>query len=325
MYILQKCDKSLNLTEYKYLSKWNTADNKENGVLIFQERIEDSDLYRFKIDEKYLDFNNTEYFMNSEKTDTSILRCVYKNSIKDDILETVFITVHNKYLQFTDKLCLTNTPVTINVEILNSEEILLTEFLNKGLVTWKSDSDFSIYRERILQESHTRISNLLSLSNNDSNFTDLLKDKNIYYILDRLFDGYHLTTFSSNTLRKGDPDGRRYHVDYPYTSADNKNLPLLGVQVIFALDDFTIENGATMYLDKGETKYILVPKNSVIMYRGDLVHSQGINLTHNPRVAVLANFAHINIPAKDEIYKEIVNNNLQHLFLIENEKILRPL
>jgi hypothetical protein len=100
------------------------------------------------------------------------------------------------------------------------EEVYYLKFLRDGLITWEEKDEsylnnVSACKDKILSQSHTRISNLFSL---DPMFTNFLKVPTLKYILNRIFkdDQYHLTTYSSNTLRKEDNDERFFHVDYPY-------------------------------------------------------------------------------------------------------------
>jgi hypothetical protein len=185
------------------------------------------------------------------------------------------------------------------------EEMYYLKFLRDGLITWEEKDEnylnnVNACRVKVLFQSHTRISNLFSL---DPMFTAFLKVPTLKYILNRIFkkEQYHLTTYSSNTLRKHDKDGRVFHVDYPYHNLQSPYPDeILGVQVIYALDDFTIENGATIHVPNSHLNhcfpkqefipdnainFINVSKGSIIVYRGDMWHSQGINTTESPRVA----------------------------------------
>ncbi len=182
---------------------------------------------------------------------------------------------------------------------------------------------FSRLRAIVLDQDHTRISELLTL---DTEFSEILQHDILKVLLDILFpEGHHLTTYSSNTLRKRDKDQRAWHVDYPYhTIAGPYPKEILGVQVIIALNDFTIENGATMYLPQSfesgrfpdsntlsrarnvdAVEYMTIPKGAMVVYRGDLWHSQGINTTDDPRVALLANFSPLSVKAKDNIVGQL--------------------
>ena len=99
----------------------------------------------------------------------------------------------------------------------------------------------------------------------------------------------------------------------------------LGVQVIWTLDNFTEQNGATYYVPGShklrkwpdqndiDTKYFpkraTCEKGSLIIFFGKLWHTQGINSTDSPRSALLANFSPLYIPAKDNICEQIKSDD----------------
>jgi ectoine hydroxylase-related dioxygenase (phytanoyl-CoA dioxygenase family) len=58
------------------------------------------------------------------------------------------------------------------------------------------------------------------------------------------------------------------------------------VNAIVALDDFTPDNGATVI--GGEP--VLMPAGSVLLYRGDVEHGGGANVTDRPRLAVILGY-----------------------------------
>jgi ectoine hydroxylase-related dioxygenase (phytanoyl-CoA dioxygenase family) len=60
------------------------------------------------------------------------------------------------------------------------------------------------------------------------------------------------TTCSSNTLHFNKDGEIYFHVDYPYHDLGSSNFELL-VQVIITLNDFTIKNGATVFIGKAST------------------------------------------------------------------------
>ena len=145
---------------------------------------------------------------------------------------------------------------------------------------------------------------------------------------------YHLTTFSSNTLFKG-KDTRGYHVDWPYHkyNSDANDLNIIypgtgieGVQCILPLDDFTIENGATMYIPFShlarryptveilrtgsfttvnqerypcKKKYFIANVGDVVLYPATLWHSAGLNTTTRPRRSLLASYSPSHVSKKD--------------------------
>ena len=87
----------------------------------------------------------------------------------------------------------------------------------------------------------------------------------------------------------------------------------LAVQVIWTLDDFTENNGATYFVPGSHklrrwptenvegVRQAICSKGNIIIFYGKLWHTQGINNTNFPRAALLANFSVLNIPAKDSI------------------------
>jgi len=298
---------------------------RENAVLIFEEMIS-SRISRFKIGEKYIACVSENSFL-SEKSDDSTL-FVY------DKRKNIYYTIGGLCLTLTFNglsCCEENNDLIF--EYLSREECLYYKFKKEGIVTWQGNLDnIEEARNKILIEKHTRISNLFY----DELFVTFLKDETLKYLLDKIYNQkYHLTTYSSNTLRKEDKDGRFFHVDYPYHNIKSPYPDeILGIQVIYALDDFTIENGATMYIPESykahkfpnneivyqSIRYITVKKGEIIFYRGDIWHSQGINLTENPRVAILANFSPLNILAKDDVISQILNSKID--LRIVNGKVL---
>ncbi len=191
----------------------------------------------------------------------------------------------------------------------------------------------------------------------DSAFYKLLKNSSIKKAVASLLqtDNFHCTTFSSHTLFPN-VDKRCYHVDWPYHKytkdyLESKNgednatddliysSRLVGVQVIIPLDNFTEENGATMYVPysnlarrypsvellktgyfsaafdeddseerkerKQSQKFVCKKRfmtgnvGDVFVYPSTLWHSQGLNTTSEIRRALLINFSPKDIPVKD--------------------------
>ncbi len=139
------------------------------------------------------------------------------------------------------------------------ERIFLNLFQEHGYIIFKhaiSEPIIDLARMKILEKKESRISNLFELD--QELFVSILKIPILKVILDEIFvrdKEYHLTTYSSNTLRFCEEGEIHFHVDYPYhdLSYDLKNSKcdsLLGVQVIIPLNDFTIENGATLFIGK---------------------------------------------------------------------------
>lgn len=168
----------------------------------------------------------------------------------------------------------------------------------------------------------------------DCKYVKLFKHSSIKESIKELLniENVHLTTLSSHTLYPN-KDVRNWHVDWPYHSYgtgpyDTSRLD--GCQVIIPLDNFAIENGATMYIPYShlvysyptvdkltqssfilnakednereypmKKKYMIGEIGDVFIYPSTLWHSSGLNITDTPRRALLANFSPINIPKKD--------------------------
>jgi hypothetical protein len=139
------------------------------------------------------------------------------------------------------------------------ERVLLNQFQERGYIIFRNaipEHITDLARAKILEKVETRISNLFELE--QELFVSILKTPILKVILDEVFKegSYHLTTYSSNTLRFNKDDEIYFHVDYPYHGLNHdlgsNNCDLLGVQVIITLNDFLIENGATLFHWKRE-------------------------------------------------------------------------
>jgi hypothetical protein len=201
---------------------------------------------------------------------------------------------------------------------------MLKSFQRNGIIFLQgsvADQDLKTAMEVLLAEQSSRVSKLLT---RNEVFAKFLQNPKLKNLLDLLFpEGHHLTTYSSNSVVKGN-DKVFWHTDYPYHDIYGIYPDeLLGVQVNFALTDFTVDNGATMYvpqshlrhrfpepfLDKNcNVEHMVVPKGTIIIYRGDLWHSQGINNTDQVRSVLLANFSPLKVPAKGKIAESVGTN-----------------
>lgn len=285
------------------------------GELFHLERISEG-LVRIKNDENncYVGFKYGEPYYTDRSDDNTLI--LYRNEC--------YFTTDNRIVKISDghlwgmEYCAPHYHP--NLIIACRDDILYNRFKREGIVTWRFDHpDETILdsaRNKILREGHTRISEIITRG---WEFKHFLKDPILRGVLDRVFsDSYHLTTYSTNTLRREDGDNRNMHTDYPYHDLEPPYPDkILGIQIILALDDFTRDNGATIYIPRSfqARKYpdvnsdwvrkdracMTVPKGTIILFRGDLWHSQGINNTNNPRVAVLANFSPSSVPAKDDM------------------------
>jgi hypothetical protein len=320
--------------KWEYLCEDNNLDEREEAIMIVEE-IVNSKISRFKIDDKYIGCVLGKAFMTDKEDDSTLF--IYEKN------ENRYMTVGGMYLTLIDhslQCCEENEDLIL--ERLNENDKLFYKFKSDGMIVWQGDFalDFDLVdeaRNKIASQKHTRIRDLLC---DDKIFPLFLKNDRMKYLLDKIYnEKYHLTTYSSNTLRKEDRDERSFHVDYPYHTIESPYPDkILGVQVIYALDDFTVENGATMYIPQSYKthrfpdnkifynkrnliKYITVPKGSIILYRCDTWHSQGINITDEPRVAILANFSPLHISAKDDVVSQVLRAT-SDLKIIDGKVIL---
>lgn len=135
-------------------------------------------------------------------------------------------------------------------------------------------------------------------------FVELLDHHGLACLLDDLLGADHLLSdYSLNVVHR---DGRsdRWHIDHPYNEMrDLTDGPLLAVQCILALDDFTTDNGATHYLPgshrpprrpdpdldtNGHT--VLVTAGTLVVLAAATWHRSGRNTTPVPRSALLLSF-----------------------------------
>lgn len=102
-----------------------------------------------------------------------------------------------------------------------------------------------------------------------------------------LGNGYQVSSCSTNTLRKGNRSV--WHVDHPYQN-DDTTFPIKSIQVNVAIDDFTKENGATLF-DRKNPYALEIKAGNAVYYPGYIWHSAGSNITDIPRTGLLLNFA----------------------------------
>ena len=116
-------------------------------------------------------------------------------------------------------------------------------------------------------------------------------------------------TWSSNTVGKSLKSEAHWHVDYPYHDVrapfPSGDFPL-SCQTLWMLDDFTVENGATVVIpcshrvmkthptaedvDVLEKKELVGWRGSVAVFHGGLWHREGVNTTDCTRSCLLGTF-----------------------------------
>ena len=218
-----------------------------------------------------------------------------------------------------NKNCLINfNEQSFPFELSEGDDDLEKFYLN-GWISFQIEkkylNDIEIVRKILHEHKHSRMSNL---DNKCSSFTRIRNSETIHNFLELIYGkDYHLTTFSSNTLRNSDGDKMHWHRDYPYHNMPHKRYEsILGVQVNIVIDDFTKENGSTHYISGSHSwdlyppnklpsevkkleKQWEVPVGTIFIYNGALWHSQGVNKTKKDRSLLLCNYSPLSVPKKD--------------------------
>ena len=220
-------------------------------------------------------------------------------------------TINSKLILLDNRLSYSQDYDTIFFTPCYLENGFLMNLVDKGISSIMGSKDLLLQATDIIHKIPSpRVYNLLEL--NKTLFENILKDPVLHMFLNSIYPkGYHCTTYSSNTLRKNE-DYTGWHCDYPYHDIEAPYpQETLGVQVIWTLDDFTNENGATHYvpesykkrcfpynIDKENVERMIAPFGTVIIYLAKTWHTQGINTTDKPRSALLANFSPLFVPIK---------------------------
>jgi len=129
----------------------------------------------------------------------------------------------------------------------------------------------------------------------------LLDNANLNYFIKNLFTPHCIIyAYQSSSLSPGSGNyGSRIHVDCPRWIADYTT----NIGVIIALNDFTLENGATYYLAGSHRSSTIPEENSfyegakrlvcksgaLVIFNARLVHAAGTNLTQFTRHALTIN------------------------------------
>lgn len=278
-------------------------------------------LVRMIINGKYISMHENNMILDDNFSDNSLL---YLENKKLDIhLHSIggMLTCRDDRLSIED-FELSKMDWYTNRLKLRTDSLAM--LVNNGITSIQSSNDLDSVAKLIHNSPHTRISNLFEL--NFDLFWKILNDSELHKILRAIYpNGYHCTTYSSNNLRKN-VNEVGWHCDYPYHNI-SESYPdeMLGVQVIWTLDDFTVENGATYFVPKSHKKnswpdittatlvqQAVIKRNNIIIFFGTLWHTQGINTTDIPRAALLANFSPLSVPVKDNINTQISNEYLKN-------------
>jgi ectoine hydroxylase-related dioxygenase (phytanoyl-CoA dioxygenase family) len=129
----------------------------------------------------------------------------------------------------------------------------------------------------------------------------LVEHPRILALLDRVLEpNYLLSQLQVINLLPGEAAQPWHHDDGFYRVA--RPRPALGAATIFAIDDFTADNGATVVFpgshrwpDRGPTDAdarapVAMPAGSVVFFLGTLWHAAGANRTERGRLCVTAQY-----------------------------------
>ena len=123
-----------------------------------------------------------------------------------------------------------------------------------------------------------------------------LRPELLAIIESHLNDQIQLSISSSVNLLPGQP-AQSFHRDDAYYPLPRPHMPL-SVNTMWAIDDFTEENGATLLIPNShvsasdepvsghETVKALMPAGSVMIWDGSLFHAGGHNRTSNSRMGI---------------------------------------
>jgi ectoine hydroxylase-related dioxygenase (phytanoyl-CoA dioxygenase family) len=135
-------------------------------------------------------------------------------------------------------------------------------------------------------------------------FVELLDHADLAALLDDLLGPEHLLSDHSLNVVHGDGRPDRWHVDYPYNEMrDLTDGPILAIQCVLALDDFTVDNGATRHLPRShrpprrpppgldlDGPALLAKAGTLTVLAAATWHRSGRNTTGTPRSAILLSF-----------------------------------
>lgn len=178
----------------------------------------------------------------------------------------------------------------INKESISVMKITLMELINQDLLEWGQNPH---YRD------HWMVMNLMF---RNSIFLDLLDNEIISQCVSSHLGSSHiLYSFTSSSMPpSGSNFSRRVHVDQ---ARFIENYPT-NMGLVIALDEFTVNNGATQILpyshlkdQKPDEKYfednhvkVQAKPGQGLLFHGRLWHAGGANITDKPRHALTLNF-----------------------------------
>lgn len=134
---------------------------------------------------------------------------------------------------------------------------------------------------------------------------DLVLHPTVLGVMDSLLlplcSDYHLNLTQAIRIFPGEPEQIFHSDDELFPFAEKRGQWM--VNALWAADDFTIENGATRVVPGSHREpvdrepapericYAEMPRGSVLIYVGSLLHSGGANRTARPRTAITISYA----------------------------------
>lgn len=195
-------------------------------------------------------------------------------------------------------------------------ELVAKDLREHGYYVWPSflaEDAVTSYREHCLDlldpslpyaQTHSSSIRVWNLMNYGDVFINLLFDERLRSSVTAILgEGFLLSDFSLNVVfPHNKPD--KVHMDYPFNEMRGELAHgILSVQCILALDDFTLENGATEFIPKSHRNYYLpakdeklafkkfvAPKGSLLIMTSSTWHRAGVNRSNSNRMAILLCF-----------------------------------
>jgi hypothetical protein len=172
-----------------------------------------------------------------------------------------------------------------------------------------------------------KIRRVWGLAGKDPIFRRLIQHPLVVAIWKRILgENLIASSFTANIVGPGAPDGG-WHVDYPlYMMRPPFPGGFLSTQTIWMLDDFTPENGATIWIPgsqrllrpptpheiKGQkTAIARAPKGSVFFANAAIWHQCLANHTDTERIGLLAMYAHSFIHPQEDMPRQLTDEQLQ--------------
>lgn len=196
--------------------------------------------------------------------------------------------------------------IDLKAEILDKGYVVIEEFFNSNLAASVKEAiqDRTNKMMVLKGDSSTRYVNLLGTH---SIFEELLLDYDIDTIAKSILGEHtNLVDFEILTLHPG-AAALSSHIDYPFVLMDKVFVdPIASLQTLWALDDFTETNGATLIVPGShkERKFpdssfndrcqpLFLKQGSVVVFHGALWHGTMPNLSDQNRSSALVSFAPI--------------------------------